>query len=225
MARWFTFPPECKLAFATRVRHVHAMGDCGCKPNAAEMANERRVLWIALALNAAMFVVEVTAGLFGQSTGLLADGLDMLADASAYGVALLAVGRSASFKAGAATLSGSLLMLLGLGVLLDVVRRGVSGGQPEGAVMVVVAAVALAVNWTVLRSLARVREGEVHLRATWIFTRADVVANTAVIVSGLIVMATGIRWLDLLVGAGIGLFVIREALEILGDAREARAQT
>jgi cation diffusion facilitator family transporter len=201
------------------------MGDCGCKAIAADVAGERRVLWIALALNAVMFVVEVTAGIFGQSTGLLADGLDMLADSSAYAVALLAIGRSAGFKAGAATLSGSLLLILGAGVLVDAVRRAVSGAEPEGAVMVAVAAVALAVNWTVLRLLARAREGEVHLRATWIFTRADVVANAAVILSGLLVLATGFRWLDLLVGAGIGIYVMREAVEILGEAREARTQT
>ncbi|WP_374572668.1 cation diffusion facilitator family transporter [Phenylobacterium sp.] len=182
------------------------------------------MLLIALVLNAVMFAVETTAGLLGQSTGLLADGLDMLADASAYAVALWAVGRSARFKAGAATLSGSLLVVLGLGVLADVVRRAFVGTEPEGALMVGVAAVALAVNWTVLRLLARVRDGEVHLRATWIFTRADVVANAAVIVSGLLVLATGLRWLDLMVGAGIGAYVIREAVEILGQARAARGQ-
>ncbi len=200
------------------------MDDCGCKPGAAETAPERNVLLIALVLNAVMFAVETTAGLLGQSTGLLADGLDMLADASAYAVALWAVGRSARFKAGAATLSGSLLVVLGLGVLADVVRRAFVGTEPEGALMVGVAAVALAVNWTVLRLLARVRDGEVHLRATWIFTRADVVANAAVIVSGLLVLATGLRWLDLMVGAGIGAYVIREAVEILGQARAARGQ-
>jgi cation diffusion facilitator family transporter len=198
------------------------MDDCGCKPRKAPAAAERNVLRIALALNALMFAVETAAGALGQSTGLLADGLDMLADAVAYAAALLAVGRSIRFKAAAATLSGSLLLVLGAGVLADVVRRAVSGAAPEGALMVGVAAVALAVNWTVLRLLARVRDGEVHLRATWIFTRADVVANVAVILSGLVVMATGFRWFDLLVGGGIGLYVMREALEILGEAREAR---
>jgi cation diffusion facilitator family transporter len=200
------------------------MSDCGCKPKAVETAAERRVLWIALALNAAMFVVETTGGVLGQSTGLLADGLDMLADASAYAVALLAIGRSATFKAGAATLSGAALLVLGLGLLAEVVRRGVSGAEPEGAVMIAIATLALAVNWAVLRLLARVRDGEVHLRAVWIFTRADVVANAAVILSGLLVMATRLRWLDILVGAGISVYVVREAFEILGEAREARAR-
>lgn len=74
--------------------------------------------------------------------------------------------------------------------------------------MIAVAAVALAVNATVLRLLGKQRQQEVHIRATWIFTRADVVANSAVILSGIAVLATGIRYFDLVVGAAIGLYVI-----------------
>ena len=201
------------------------MSECGCTPAAVETAAQRRVLGIALFLNATMFVVEVTAGVFGNSTGLIADGLDMLADASAYAIALLAIGRSASFKANAAGVSGLVLLVLGIGVLVDVARRTISGEPPDGLVMVAVAAVALAVNATVLRLLSGVRDQGVHLRATWIFTRADVIANIAVIVFGAAVLLTGLRFLDLVAGAGIGLYVIREALEIIGDARNARAAT
>jgi len=169
-----------------------------------------------------MFVAEFAAGILANSTGLIADGLDMLADASAYAIALVAVGRGGRFKANAATLSGFLLLLLGIGVLIDVARRVVSGEPPEGAWMIAVAAVALAVNATVLRMLSKQRQDKVHIRATWIFTRADVVANVAVIVSGIAVVITGIRYFDLVVGAAIGLYVIKEALVILREAREAR---
>ena len=189
---------------------------------ASKTSTERRTLWIALTLNAAMFVVEVGAGIIGNSTGLIADGLDMLADASAYGVALLAINRGPMFKANAAGLSGILLLVLGIGVLVDVVRRAIWGEPPEGWLMIAVAAVALGVNATVLRLLKRYREKEVHLRATWIFTRADVVANIVVIVSGTAVLLTGFRFLDLVVGAGIGMYVVKEAYEILSKAREAR---
>lgn len=199
------------------------MADCGCSPVTPETAEQRRTLKLALALNAAMFVIETTSGIFGNSTGLIADGLDMLADASAYAVALLAIGRNAPFKSNAAMASGILLLLLGCAVLLDVVRRAISGDPPEGLLMVAVAAIALAVNATVLRLLNRYRNGEVHLRATWIFTRADLIANMAVIISGIAVLLTEIRALDLIVGAGIGIYVIREAFEILSDARASRA--
>jgi Co/Zn/Cd efflux system component len=103
-----------------------------------------------------------------------------------------------------------------------VVRRFISGEPPEGAWMMAVAAVALAVNATVLRLLSKQRQDEIHIRATWIFTRADVVANIAVILSGLAVLATGIRYFDLAVGAAIGIYVAKEALEILKEAREAK---
>lgn len=191
-------------------------------PEGIETAGQRRVLHIALALNALMFVVEVTAGVIGNSTGLIADGLDMLADASAYTVALLAVGRGRRFKTNAATASGLLLAVLGIGVLVDVGRRAIYGEPPEGWLMIAVATVALGVNATVLRLLHRYRAGEVHLRATWIFTRADVIANIAVIVSGIAVLLTGFRFVDLIVGGGIGIYVVKEAFEILQDAREER---
>ena len=188
-----------------------------------ETEAQQRVLRIALALNATMFIVGLIAGLLGQSSSLIADALDMLADASAYAIALGAVGRSARFKAGAATLSGSLLLLLGVMVLLDVGRRTLLGSEPESAVMMAVAFVSLLVNATVLRMLRRYREGEVHLRATWIFTRVDVIANIGVILSGLLVLLTGSRFPDLVVGGAIGVYVVKEAIEILSEAREARA--
>lgn len=197
------------------------MADCGCEPTAADTAEQRRVLQIALALNATMFVVEVVTGVFSGSLGLIADSFDMLTDAASYGIALVAIGRSYRFKANAATMTGAFLFLLGVGVLVDVVRRWISGEPPEGAMMMAVATIALGVNAYVLRMLSKQRDPEVHIRATYICTRADVVANAAVIISGAIVLASGWRFADLIVGAGIGLYVVKEALEILAEVREA----
>lgn len=197
------------------------MSNCGCEV-AAETTQQRRILTLALALNATMFVVGLIAGIIAESTGLIADSLDMLADASAYTIALVAIGRTNVFKARAATLSGSLLLVLGIGVLVDVVRRGLSGANPESTIMMVVAGAALLVNSTVLYLLGRYREGEVHLRATWIFTRVNVIANIAVICAAILVRLTRFDWVDLIVGAAIGAYVIKEALEILGSARHAR---
>lgn len=200
------------------------MNDCGCGPTETETREQRRTLLIALVLNATMFVVEVTAGWIANSTGLIADGLDMLSDASAYAIALAAIGRNLRFKSNAAILSGSLLTLLGVGVLIDVARRTVSGEPPEGLWMVGVAAVALVVNTVVLRLLSRQRTDEPHLKATWLFTRADVIANAAVILSGIAVMLTDLRQIDLIVGGLIGLYVVREGLEIVRGAIFTRAR-
>jgi Co/Zn/Cd efflux system component len=117
--------------------------------------------------------------------------------------------------------SGSLLLVLGIGVLLDAIRRAVIGSAPESGVMIGVASISLVVNATVLYLLGKYRDQGVHLRATWIFTRVDVIANLAVILSGLIILVTSFRFADLIVGAAIGSYVIKEALEILREAREA----
>ena len=191
----------------------------------SETAGQRRILTIALVLNALMFAVGLVAGIAAASTGLIADSHDMLADASAYTIALVAIGRSGLFKTRAAKFSGSILLVLGVGVLIDVVRRGLTGANPESTIMISVAALSLFVNATVLYLLSRYRAGEVHLRATWIFTRADVIANLGVIAAALLVRFTHFGWIDLIVGAAIGSYVTKEALEILSHARRSASAT
>ena len=198
------------------------MSDCGCAPGKIETAEQRHTLGIALGLNAIMFMVEVTTGIIGNSMALVAEGLDNLTDAAAYGIAMLAITRGAKFKARAATVTGVVLFLLGAGVLVEVARRAFTGEAPEGLLMLIVATISLGVNATVLRMLGKFREGDVHLRATWIFTRADVIANLALIGSGAVVLWTGFRAVDLIVGGAIGCYVIKESFEILSDALKAR---
>ena len=196
------------------------MSDYDCEAKTDSPA-QRRVLSIALALNATMFVVGLVAGLIAQSTGLIADSLDMLADGVAYGIALAAFNRGLGFKARAAMMSGTLLLALGIGVVLDSVRRGVFGSTPESHVMMGVASISLVVNATVLCRLGAYREQGVHLRATWIFTKEDVIANLAVILSGAVIWLTHFRFIDVVVGAAIGLYVIKEGFEILNEAKKA----
>ncbi|HPF24135.1 MAG TPA: cation transporter [Hyphomonas sp.] len=198
------------------------MSDCGCHAEVTSV-EAGRTLRLALALNAGMFVVEMIGGVIGESSGLIADSLDMLADASAYAIAIAAVSRGSLFKARAATVSGAILLLLGLGACVAVIARAITGSEPESLIMAALAIPALVVNTIVLRLLSKHRNGEVHLRATWIFTRADVVANVAVLVAAMLVFVTGSRYPDLVVGFGIGLYVTREALEILKDAAQERA--
>ena len=197
------------------------MSDCGCH-HEAKNAQERKILTIALALNATMAVVGGIAGWIGQSTGLLADALDMLSDATAYAIGLVAIGRAASFKANAAMLSGAVLLLLGLGVLFEVGRRVIYGAEPDSGWMIGAAILSLIVNMAVLRMLAPLKSAEAHLRATWIFTRADVVANVGVILAGVLVLWLGSPYADFVIGTLIGLYVVKEAVEILREAREAR---
>jgi len=186
----------------------------------ADQGGERRVLTIALSLNAIMFVVGIIAGVLAKSTGLIADSLDMLADAGAYGIALIAIRRGGLFKARAATVSGVMLLMLGIGVLGEAIYRALLQTSPQTGIMLTVAVLSLAVNSTVLYQLGKFRRRAVHMRAAWIFTRADVIANVAVIISAVVISLTRLNVLDALVGAGIGLYVCKEAWEILREARK-----
>ncbi len=193
---------------------------CGCPDEAFDTAQRRVLVWV-LAINAAMFVLEFTAGWLAESTGLIADSLDMLADALVYGVGLYAVGKALRHKARAAMLSGVLEFSLAIAVLADVGRRYIVGSEPEGLWMMGVAAVALLANVTALLLLAAHRQGGIHMRAMWICTNNDVLVNVAVIASGGLVLWLRSPVPDLVVGVLVSLLVLHNSLRILREARAA----
>mgnify|MGYP001810046066 FL=1 len=194
---------------------------CGCgAEQAAEL--QRRTLWVVLVINAAMFVVELAVGLRAGSTGLIADSLDMLADAGVYGLSLGAVGRNMTQQRRTAVLSGRLQIILAIWVLLDVLRRTVLGSEPISALMVGIGALALLANLLCLVLVRRHREGGVHMRASVIFSTNDTLANLGVIVAGLLVAWSGSRIPDLLIGSAISLLVLNGGRRILREARASR---
>lgn len=187
-------------------------------------ADEAGTLRLLLAINATMFVVEIAAGWLAQSTGLIADSLDMFADAAVYGVSLYAVGKAASVQAGAARMSGYLQLLLALGALFEVGRRLVVGSEPESGVMMSVALLALVANASCMALIAKHRTGGVHMRASWIFSTNDVIANAGVIAAGALVAWTGSALPDLVIGAAIALVVLSGAVRILRISRGGAAR-
>lgn len=176
---------------------------------------EASILKWLLAINGVMFGVEFTAGWLADSTGLIADSLDMFADAAVYGVSLYAVGRSAKTKLHAAHFSGWMQLLLAFGVLAEVGRRFVFGSDPVTALMMGFGLVALAANISCLMLISRNRHGGAHMKASWIFSANDVIANSGVILAGLLVAWTGSRYPDLIIGLIIGLVVLNGARRIL----------
>ncbi len=197
------------------------MSDCACGTEQAEKL-ERTTLTYLLVINGAMFVLEAVLGVVAQSTGLIADSLDMLADAAVYGISLYAVGKGLARQAKAATVSGWLQIILGAGVLLDVLRRFFLGSDPQSVLIMSVGLVALAANIICLMLISKHRDGGVHMRASWIFSTNDVIANCGVIVSGALVWLIGSRYPDLLVGAVIATVVVRGGVKILQEADSAR---
>lgn len=192
------------------------MSDCDCHFEARN-AEQRKVLLTVFAINGVMFVAEFVVGLFAQSSGVIADSLDMLADALVYGVVLAAIGKAASVKQRAARWSGFFQLVLALGILGDVARRAVYGSEPQSQLMMIIASVALVANAWCLSLLSKHRDGEAHMRASWIFSRSDVIANAGVIVAGLLVWATGSRWPDLIVGSIIAAVVAKGGAQILRE--------
>ncbi len=180
------------------------------------------ILWALLLINAVMFVIEMSAGLIAQSTGLIGDSLDMFADAVVYGVGLYAVGRSLLTKANAAMLSGVFQIVLAFLVFADVVRRFVVGSDPNYAVMISVGALALVANIACLIIIWGQRKGEVHMRASFIFSQNDVIVNLGVIVAGVLVWTLSSRLPDLLIGGVVSLVVLRGGLLIFRDAAGER---
>jgi len=184
------------------------------------LANEREqqdanTLKALLLINGIMFVLELIVGWYAQSTGLIADSLDMFADAAVYGLALYAVGRSAKLKLRAAHISGWLQMLLAFGALFEVGRRYWFGSEPVSSLMMGFGVVALIANVSCLLLIAKHKNDGAHMKASWIFSANDVIANSGVIVAGLLVAWTGSRYPDLVIGLIIALIVLNGARTIL----------
>ncbi len=178
-------------------------------------ATEARTLRVLLAVNGAMFAVELVAGWLAQSSGLIADSLDMFADAMVYGLSLYAVGKAAATKLRAAHVSGVLQGALAVGVLADVARRLVAGSSPEPPAMIGISLLAFVANVTCLVLIFRHRHGGAHMKASWIFSTNDVLANVGVIVAGALVAWTGSRIPDLVIGTAVGVLVLAGAVRIL----------
>ena len=154
-------------------------------------------------------------------SGLLTDSLDMLADAGVYGLSLYVVGRTPAHKLRATWVSGFLQAALAVGALVEVGRRAIWGSEPQPEGMMALALVALVVNAACLALVYRHRNGEVHMKASYIFSANDVLANLGVVVAGALVAVTGSHVPDLIVGLGIGGLVLSGAFRILRLAKPA----
>jgi len=182
-------------------------------------AAERHTLVAVLFLNACMFVAEFSAGLVAGSTALLADSLDMLADALIYALGLFALGRAVHWRSRAALVSGLLQLALGIGVAGQAMAKIFVDGLPDTATMGFFGALALIVNTVCFLLLARFRHGDINLRATWICSRNDMIGNVGVLLAAGLVILLDSMWPDIVIGMLIALLVVRSALRIIAEAR------
>jgi Co/Zn/Cd efflux system component len=178
----------------------------------------RRVLWMVLAINAAMFAVEVIAGLVAGSAALQADALDFLGDAANYAISLLVVGMALRYRASAALAKGATMAAFGLWVIATVVWHAVHGTLPSAFTMGTVGGAALVANVASFGLLWAYRHGDANMRSAWICTRNDVLGNLAVLVAALGVFGTGTGWPDIIVAAIMALLAIQGAALVIRQA-------
>lgn len=194
---------------------ANIVGDADDLELTGDSPDEAKVLKYLLAINGTMFFLEIALGWLAQSTGLIADSLDMFADATVYGVSLFAVGKATSVQLRAARLSGYLQLLLALFAIVEVGRRFYFGYEPLAPYMVAVSLVALVANVSCMALISQHRTGGVHMQASWIFSANDVIANLGVILAGALVYVTRSPYPDLVIGAVIAIIVFRGAVKIL----------
>ena len=195
------------------------MSGCGCEVEIKD-ASQKRVLYWLLGINAVMFFVEMTVGILADSTALIADSMDMLADAVVYGIGIYAVGKSILHKAKAAQISGYFQLLLGVIILIDITRKLFLGSEPISSLMIGMGFIALIANVACLMIIRNHKNDEVHMRASWIFSANDVIANMGVIIAGVLVVWLDSRVPDLVIGCIVSIVVLRGAWMILKDAKQ-----
>jgi Co/Zn/Cd efflux system component len=188
-----------------------------------------RRLWIVIAINAVMFLVEMAAGALASSRALQADALDFFGDTLTYGMTLAVIGSAARVRAWAAFIKGISLTLMGVWVLGTTAYYVLVVGAPRAEIMGLVGFLALAANLASVLVLIRYREGDANVRSVWLCSRNDAIGNVAVMLAALGVWLTATRWPDLIVAALMAGVFVTSSVQILrqaiGELRSVEATT
>lgn len=185
-------------------------------------ADYKRRLWIVIALNAAMFVVEMAAGQLARSQALQADALDFLGDALTYGISLAVIGASLRVRSNAALLKAVSLLVMGLWVCGSTLWRVFYVAVPEAQIMGVVGVMALAANLASVALLVRYKDGDANVRSVWLCSRNDAIGNVAVMLAALGVWGTATGWPDLIVAGIMATLFLSSAFQIIRQALAER---
>jgi len=180
----------------------------------------KRVLWIVLAINAVMFLVEIGAGVAAGSASLQADALDFLGDAGNYIIGLAVVGMALRYRAMAAFAKGLTMGAFGLWVIGTVVWHALMGTVPEPITMGVIGAVALIANAACAALLYAYREGDANMQSVWVCSRNDVLSNLAVLLAAVGVFGTGTGWPDLIVASIMATLAVQGAWIVMQRASD-----
>ncbi|MDT0574806.1 cation transporter [Croceicoccus sp. F390] len=185
----------------------------------------RRVLWFALFANAAMFGVEIVAGVAADSRALQADALDFFGDSANYAISLFVAGMALHWRSRAALLKGATMLAFGLWVIGYAIYGFFVGSDPEPQTMGLIGTLALVVNIVVALLLLRFRHGDANMRSAWICSRNDAIGNIAVLVAALGVFGTGSAVPDLLVACIMAGLAVWGSIDVFAQARKELTST
>lgn len=194
--------------------------DASCAAGQPGDPRYRRILWIALIVNAVMFGVELFSGLIADSVSLLADAVDFFGDATNYGISLAVLALAPAWRSRTALLKGITMGLYGIFVLGMAVWNAISGTVPEPLTMGLIGFLALLANALVAVLLFRYRGGDANMRSVWLCSRNDAIGNVAVMLAALGVFGTGTGWPDLAVAAVMGVLGVVAAKTVIGQAAD-----
>jgi Co/Zn/Cd efflux system component len=192
---------------------------CHVPPPPRDSQSYRRVLWIALFANLAMFGVELVASVFSGSTALAADAADFLGDSANYALSLGAIAAGGVWLSRVALLKGAAMSVYGIAVLAYAGWRAWLGVAPEPLTMGLVGTLALSVNFGVAALLYRFREGDANMKSVWLCTRNDVIANILVLIAAAGVFGTGTVWPDVGVAAILAILGLSSGRTVIRQAR------
>lgn len=184
----------------------------------ANLARYRKVLWIALGVNLAMFLVEIAVSLASGSLSLQADAIDFAGDALNYGVSLAVLASALSWRSYAAIGKAISMMAFGLLVLGQALWAVWHGGVPDAAAMSAVGTLALVANVSVAWMLYAFREGDANMRSVWLCSRNDAIGNLAVMAAAAGVIGTGSAWPDLAVASLMAALALSGGWSVLRQA-------
>jgi Co/Zn/Cd efflux system component len=178
----------------------------------------RRILWIALVINAAMFGVELFGGWASGSVSLLADAVDFFGDAANYAVSLFVLGLAPIWRSRTALIKGLTMGGYGLFVLGMATWHLASGTVPEASTMGTIGFMALIANFSVAVLLFAYRNGDSNMRSVWLCTRNDAIGNVAVMLAALGVFGTSAAWPDIVVASIMGVLGLTAARTVIAQA-------
>lgn len=179
----------------------------------------RRILWVALIINALMFAIEIIFSLQSQSVSLLADAIDFFGDAANYGISIWVLALSIQTRAKTALIKAGSMALFGIGVLVHAIWNAMTGVVPDAQTMTLVGLLALAANLSVAWLLYAYRNGDSNMRSVWLCTRNDALGNIAVIIAAIGVFGTGTAWPDLMVASIMASLALTAAWQVIKQAR------